>query len=118
MTTTLAALSARLPCDRRYVDTLTLRLTPAGRVQIQVLSALPGLSNDPSVEVRDERVAVDLDIAPDAASVLAALKPILADDRYNFKQYGRPSKALLWGGGGVGVSLGAVRKALEWAAGR
>ena len=107
--------------DTRYTDVLTVAYRPHTRsVVIVVTESSPSGGRDShdggstfggrTVEVKD----------PTPANVLEATKRLLADERFSFKRYGKPTKRFEWETGEEGVngrshglSLALCRKALD-----
>lgn len=106
-------MSANIAGDTDYTDRMDVWLNEDGTVSIEVNESGP-------VGGMDMRAGTQMMQSPgitvpgDAKSVLAAIKRVIDNNKYNFKRYGVPTKNFKWADRKIrGLSLRAVSDALD-----
>ncbi len=117
----IGSISANIAGDHRYTDTCQVKYdADANNVVVEVFStgALggmdgPGGRTEPRAEFNETCKA-------EPKAVLALVKRVMKDGRYNFKTYGKPTKRFSWAVNGRmydpkgrGLNLALVTKALN-----
>jgi len=112
-------MSASIAGDRRYLDTLEVSWSAALQkviITVSTSSPLGGMDSFGGGTNFNIERKVELD-GLDPKRVLAEVKEILANKRWNFAHYGKPTKNMCWFGSEneeiLGLSLAKVKKAME-----
>lgn len=114
METVIASLYANIAGDHRYSDRLVVEyITDADAVRVRVLvtSAVGGMDGPGGAypERQDFEASVP---ASDVKAVVRLVRNVVANGRWCFRSYGKPSKRLAWRGGGRGISAAVASQAL------
>jgi len=111
----LGSLSANIAGDHRYTDTLKVmhsRSDESVLLVVQSSGASGGMDGNGGTTNMGIQMTVNLPNGVKAGEVLKAIKKILADTKWNFKAYGKPTKNFNWNGT-YGLNLSIVSDALE-----
>ena len=93
----LGHLKANIDGDARYTDTLSVFYNEQGDVvllEVTETGAASGMDGDGSSYA--PRVSLTDEVQANPKAVMAAIKLMIANPRFNFKRYGKPSKNWKW----------------------
>ena len=116
---TLGTLSACIAGDYRYTDTLRVYLNPSDDTVVITVSSTGAVGGMDGPGGRtEERVDYKAVSKPGAKAgeVLKMIKVVTTDRKWNFKEYGKPTKRFYWClGGGNGLNAALCTSALALA---
>lgn len=114
---TIGTISANIAGDYRYTDTLRVELdVESNTVTISVFTTGAVGGMDGPGGATEPRADFTSSCPADPKATLALVKGVLAQGRYNFKNYGKPTKNFRWVGVEKrGLSLALVKQAIELA---
>jgi hypothetical protein len=109
----IGGMSASIGGDTDYTDRMDIWLNDDGTVSIEVSESGPGGGMDMRMGVQTMQ-SPGITVPGDAKSVLAGIKSVIDNNKYNFKRYGVPTKNFKWADRQIrGLSLRAVSDALD-----
>jgi hypothetical protein len=110
-------LHAHIGYDTRYSDDLYVHWDPntdTVRVRVFTTGAVGGMDGGRS-DSYEPRADFDQTCQPVAKEVMALIKKCTTSDRFNFKQYGKPTKNFRWVPNTAGLNTTNCRGAIAWA---
>ena len=114
----LGYLSANIAGDTRYTDTLQVwhsRSDESVTLTVKSTGASGGMDGNGNTTDMGIKLTVSLPDGVKAGEVATAIKKILADTQWNFKEYGKPTKNFRWIPSNHGVSVSVVQASLDHA---
>jgi len=114
----IGSLRATIAGDDRYTDTIKVLVMVDDSVRIEVSSSCPSGGRDSFSDATFDSVKVwEFPKETLAKDILKQVKAICANDNYNFKRYGKPTKNFNWidatsNHGAYGLNLKNLQNAL------